>query len=234
MKLDIINHVHNYSRCLAYQLSSLVLYQTKVDVTYILYHTADDADTLAVIEHFRPKMPIPFITRTQDLNVLRNRAAGRHEVAMTTEADWVWFTDTDHLFRRNCLDRLSEVITDRWGQPPAQVDLCFPKYVQVTEQPVGDKLIESMTRPMVLDVPDEVFWPYKMRVAIGGIQIATREACRRVGYVPWMRHDRPGNWDFSSDRKFRSQLDIRHSIDLPNICRIRHGTRGYKEIGTKL
>lgn len=235
MKLEIVNHVHNYSRCLAYQLSSLILYPPKtVDLTYYLYHTTDDAETLAVIDYFRPKMLCNFITRSQDIDVLRNRAAGRNEVAQSSKADWIWFTDTDHLFRHDCLDKLHEILDVRWGDPPKEIDLCFPQRVQVTHQPIGDALIAEMVQPMIRDVPEDAFWSYRMGVAIGGIQIATREVCNRVGYVPWMKDERAANWNFCSDKRFRYQVAIRHSINLPNICRIRHGVRGYKEIGVKL
>jgi hypothetical protein len=235
MRLDIVNHSHNYSRCLIYQLSSLVLFPPKTtDLRYYLFHTADDTDTLAVIDHFKPLMPCEFVTIPQDIGVLRNRAAGRNQIAKSTTADWVWFTDTDYLFRKDCLDKLGSIVDQRWGHPPKEIDICFPRRVLVTHQEEGDRLINAVDQVAVFDVPDKSLWPYKMGVAIGGIQIASGSTCRNGGYVPGMAHEKSNTWNFCSDKRFRYQVQIRHSIDLPNVCRIRHLTRGYKEIGTKL
>lgn len=231
IRLDIVNHAHNYAKCLAYQLSSLVLYPPKtVDVIYYLYHTLDDKPTLNVIDHFRPLMPpnVRFIARAQEISHLRQRAIGRSEIATQTDADWVWFTDTDHLFRNNCLDKLNEILATRFGRPPKDISLCFPQYVQATHHPEGLKLIAAMKEPAVMDIDPSLFWTKKMTKSIGGIQIATREICHRTRYVHWMTKPEEG-WNFRSDYRFRRQCPIRHSIELPHVYRIRHGVRGYED-----
>ena len=233
MKLDIVTHSHNYSRCLAYQLSSLVLFPPKtVDVTFYLYHTPDDQAALNTIEHFKGKMPCEFVTRSPELGYLYNRAIGRNEVAQATNADWVWFTDADYLFRRDCLDDLNHVVNRRFGENP-EVNMVHPLNVLVSEQDVGDRYIAEMNQPEVKDIVESDFSAMQMLRGIGGIQIAPGKTCREVGYVPWMKK-KLTNWNFHSDMRFRRSCVVRHSIDLCHIYRLRHSIRGYSHPGAAL
>jgi len=61
MKLEIVVHCWRYSRMLAYQLSSLVLFPPKdVEVALRVFGTYADIPTMNMIDYFRGRY-IPFV-----------------------------------------------------------------------------------------------------------------------------------------------------------------------------
>ncbi len=129
LRLEIVSHCWRYAHLLAHQLGSLVRFPPReVDVRMTVYHAAEDAGTVALLaavgEH-----DVPGVTwdwRTLPRRSLMRRAIGRDHAARVTEADWVWFTDCDVLFREDCLDRLAAAVQGRRDA------LIFPRVEQVT------------------------------------------------------------------------------------------------------
>ncbi len=227
MKFEIVNHCHNYSRLLSYQLSSLVLYPpVGHEIVYTLYYEASDDAVMDTAVFFRDRLPynVTLRFRPQPLDTLRNRANGRDEAALATTADWVWFTDTDYMFLRKCWSDLYEQLV---GKPDTR--FATPLTLYETDWPTGDKLIADMSDgPRVADVDLTAIPVVSKHIAIGGIQIAHGPTVRQIGYCGWMRGPR-SHWDFKSDVRFRRQPEMSPKLDvkLDAVLRIRHSQRGY-------
>ena len=166
---------------------------------------------------------------------LCRRAIGRNLVALQTQADWVWFTDTDYLFGPGCLDNLAAQLT----LLPAEINLVYPRRAIVTSHEAGDRLIAQVTSPAIHPIVLTDFTETKKyNRAIGGIQIARGDVCREKGYLDgnpkwqqpaaqWMRtHE---------DRHFRASLGTAGKpLDVPQVYRIRHSLRGRFDVGVEL
>lgn len=230
MKLELVSHCWHYSRPLIFQLSSLFLYPPRsLSVSMTVVHSPSDANTVAVLRYFasipasanvalRPwPLPDELVTR---------RMIGRNQVALATEADWVWFTDCDYVFREGCLDALVA-----W-EPAAEQRLFFPGTIyQNRDHESGDReLARVFAAPSVVDVtPSEyVLRPYNR--AIGGIQIVRGALAREIGYCrdsPF-HHVPSAAWvPTKDDVWFRRTVGTPGTpMSAPNLYRIRHSARG--------
>jgi hypothetical protein len=230
MKLEIVSHCWRYSRLLDYQLSSLILYPPqRTDLLMTVFLTEEDRDTWSVVKYFESlEKPANVRIRGWDLprEKLLRRLIGRNLAALATEADWIWFADCDYLFRDGALDALEERV--------GQVDgpLVFPAFVWVNPaHALGDRAIAAASSgPHVLDINPTDFARRRYRRAIGGVQIARGDAVRRLGYC---RHSRRQGRPASGWARTCEDPSFRHSlgtggtrIDVPNVFRIRHSTRG--------
>ena len=227
MKFEIVVHNHNYPRLLAWQLSSLVKYAPiGHQIKYSIWIAPDDKPVRDVLAYFQCKLPhnVVVTTNTVEVELLRNRAHGRNVSAKRTEADYVWFADTDYMFLRNCWSELYQQLMARPG-----TRFAAPLNIYETDWPMGDAMIEQMNELAVRDVPDLKAIPQiHKHIAIGGLQIAHGPTVREIGYCPWMTGPRD-RWDFKSDVRFRRQkeLDPRIEVNLDAVLRIRHSQRGY-------
>jgi hypothetical protein len=228
MTFEVVTHNHNYPRLLAYQLSSLVLYPPmRHNIQYTLYCNDEDVAVLDTARFFVPYFPPPISLEIRSLPVplLRNRAIGRNDAAKRTEAEWVWFADTDYMFLRTCWHDLSAQLSER----PA-TRFAAPLTILETDWPTGDALIAKMASPALLDVDLRAVSQVRKKVAIGGLQIAHGPTVRQIGYCPELNGPRD-KWDFRSDIRFRRQSAMfpQLEVSLDAVLRIRHSQRGYQQ-----
>src|SRR3954453_6873222 len=106
MDFEVVTHCVHYAKLLSFQLSSLVLHPPSEGhrVKYTLCYTAGDAATEAMVRFF-DRSNVPGITwnwQNMRREALNRRTIGRNAAALATKADWVWFTDADYCFGRDC------------------------------------------------------------------------------------------------------------------------------------
>jgi len=116
LKIEIVSHCWNYSHLLARQLSSLVLFPpTRADVTMTVFYSEEDEATVRLLKTFgtREAPGVTWNWNALPKEQLFRRSIGRNKAALQTDADWVWFTDCDLMFRDDCLDVLVEQLQGR-------------------------------------------------------------------------------------------------------------------------
>lgn len=230
--IEFVSHCWNYSRLLTYQLSSLVLHPPRtVSVTATIFLSYDDVKTRRVIDYFQ-SIPLPSTVTLFPWHLpnrrLFIRGIGRNLAALTTSAEWIWFTDCDYVFGAGVFDTLADrlsTVTD---------DLVYPRRIfQSRTQASGDDYIAAVgEEPRLVDVRQKDFQLQRNTRAIGGIQICRGEVARSRGYLreaPF--HDRETTqWQrCREDVRFRQELGTSgRAIDLPNVFRLRHGQRGWQ------
>ena len=244
--LDVVSHSWNYGRLLAYQISSLFLYPSQYNVRLTIVCCPEDTRTLATIGFFVADERIPenltirpWLLKKENL---MRRAIGRNAVALTEDADVLWYADCDYLFREgttkdgqvfgNCIDALME--TDLSDE-----QIVYPRWIQKTESmEAGDELMKEMDVLDVRDVPEEKFCWSKLTRAVGGAQIVKGSTARRYGYLPDnAKHQQP------SDVWLKTRCDVAYrreiaagrgtGIQLPGVYRIRHSEYGRENPGVQ-
>ncbi len=184
MKVEIVVHCHRYSKVLAYQLSSLVLFPPKmIEVTVHVVCVAEDKPTVRMLDWFEERegfmshCPKLRISRTlQPIELFRARCTGRNIVALATDADIVWFTDADYLFRDGCLDKLASLdLTDDSIHFPGKM------FFQRNKQ-MGADNARQVKKPGIYDIDKSEFDEKRFRVPYGGLQIVTGNTARHWGY----------------------------------------------------
>jgi hypothetical protein len=229
VKLEIVTHCWRYSRLLTYQLSSLAIHPPKrVNIRVSVYYSKADEETAGVLAFFADRV-VPHVEwnwcELQTGHLFR-RAIGRNHAALSTTADWVWFTDADYCFGDGCLDSLPLLLESVRGP------LAFPRWVQINKtHQLGDATVGSMTGDVqIRDLTRSDFAGERMNRATGGIQIARGDVCRKLGYCNGMTHClRPARrWTKCvEDVTFRKCLGTRgQAIALPSVYRIRHSVNG--------
>jgi hypothetical protein len=225
MLILIVSHCWRYSRCLAYQLSSLVLHPPKNAVEICVVHANDEA-TEAMITWFavdRPTVtvsddswPVPYVLQ---------RAHGRHQQtlgALSQMVDVFWWADADHFFGPGCLDAIPELEPDV---------LYYPRTVlRHKTHALGDEAIRRVVCPGVYEIRPADFEPVRGR-PIGGLQIVSGETARARGYCRNSKWQKPlpdgaTKFSFGSDVAYRRQFKRQVALDLPNLYRIRQTTSG--------
>lgn len=227
MLINIISHCWKYSRCLAYQLSSLVLHRPKADVWVEVCCTADDRETNRVIDYFQQRPEFggvsPNVVRLyQTTEQLLQRSIGRNELSRV-HADVTWFTDCDHVFGDGCLDAIPQLEPDTFYWPRT--------VMRHRTHALGDEAIRGVHGAGLYDVDPADFEPVRMKVGIGGLQIVNGETARARGYCPNSKWQRPlaegaTRFSFGSDVAYRRQFTRHVGLDLPNLYRIRQTTSG--------
>ena len=250
MKLEIVVHCWRYSRVLAYQLSSLVLFPVKgVKVSVHVFYDKDDELTVNMLRYFAERHPHVFdLHRTwQPVERLKARCHGRNIAAHETDADVVWFTDADYIFREGCLDALSNI-------PIEDGRLYFPRrvYLQNSKRMGADAALK-VTGPGLFSIDEDQYHRKKFAIPYGGLQIVSGNTARAVGYcdpnnarghevkcrkVQAPVYDNtfhcPGDVVF---RRIMKHPDGSIPIELPNLYRIRQivgqpGERGVHPVDT--
>ena len=226
--VEIVSHCWQYSHFLAYQLSSLVRYPPEsVDVTMTVFYCPEDKGTAELLAFFGQHevssvtwnwWPLP---RTE----LFRRGIGRNRAALATQADWVWFTDCDVMFREECLDTLGAQLQGR------QEALVFPREERVTELLAEDNpMLKAGASPGILDVDTSVFTSKYPSRATGPLQIAHADVCRAVGYcnaIPVYQEPANAFAKCHEDRAFRWLIQSQGvAVEVPEVYRIRHVVKG--------
>ena len=233
MKLQLVTHCWNYGRLLTYQLSSFVLYPPKkLSLTVTTFYNEEDERTCEVLDYFG-QQEIANVTWDWwkvEKGKLFRRAIGRNMVALSNQADWVWFTDCDQVFHQGCLDALPNQLDH------CDSDLVFPEYVSVSKHHDKRSSIfdDLEQKACLLDIAPEDFSPQRHTRAIGALQIVRGSVLRETGYckdIPkYMKP--PKRWSKTyEDVSFRKTLGTDGTpIDLPGLFRIEHRTKGRKRL----
>ncbi len=229
LTLEIVSHCWNYSHLLIYQLSSLVLFPPRdLKVIVTILYSSEDEETVRVLRGF-DQIQLENVTwnwlelpRQQ----LFRRGIGRNAVALRTQADWVWFTDCDVLFRDNCLDQLACELQGR------QDALVYPDVEYCTPILPDDHALLDAGRAAteVLDIGDMTLHARPRKRATGPLQITHGDVCRAVGYCRNIAiYQQPSEtWTKAhEDGAFRWLLRTKgEALPIPSVVRIRHLSKG--------
>ena len=184
LDLEIVSHCWGYANMLTYQLSSFVNYPpTKLNLTVTVFYATEDTKTKATLDFFSQITMANITWNFHPLSKgkLFRRAIGRNMAARSTKADWIWFTDCDIIFHKNCLDSLTDCLQGEKGL------LFFPKEEKVTEMlKDDDPLLSSNAQPQVIDIKTANFRLYERGKsrdkARGPFQIVHGDIARAIGY----------------------------------------------------
>ena len=229
LSLEIVSHCWNYSHFLVYQLSSLVLYPpTRLDVKMTVFYAEEDQKTASLLNFFTQQgvKNITWNWRSLPKQKLFRRGIGRNLAALESDADWIWFTDCDLMFRENCLDQLSDLLQGRRDA------LIFPEEERTTDLLADNNpmLKAGSENQAILDIDVNRFTSRKMTRATGPLQIAHGDVCRAVGYCRGIKiYQKPSEkWTKAhEDRAFRWLLRSQGKpLPIPGVYRIRHVEKG--------
>lgn len=229
LHIELVSHCWQYAHLLVYQLSSLVLFPpTRCRVTMTVYYNDADTRTRELLDFFAA-LDVPGVDwnwREQPAALLFRRAIGRNEAALATAADWIWFTDCDLMFRRDCLDELTDALQGRRDA------LVYPGSERTTSLlPDSDALLDlGRDSPRIVDIDDSRFIERSRSRATGPLQIVHGDVARAVGYCSGLRHyQKPSPiWRKTyEDRAFRWLLGTQGvPLEIPGVYRIRHIAKG--------
>lgn len=229
LSLEIVTHCWQYAHLLAYQLSSLALFPPRdIDVTMTVFHAGEDRQTVRLLDFFSSQQ-IPGVRwnwRTLPPRALFRRGIGRNLAALETQADWVWFTDCDLMFRDGCLDTLAELLQGRRDA------LVFPHEEHCTDLLEADNpmLRTGATEMQVLDIDTSNFVTWPRSRATGPLQIAHGDVCRAIGYCRNIGLYQSPAENFAKcheDRAFRWLVRSQGvALPIPGVYRIRHIRKG--------
>ena len=230
LDIEIVSHCWRYGHLLAYQLSSLVNFPpTQARVRMTVFYAPQDTGTVATLDFFAG-LAVPGVAwNWQALSPpeLFRRSIGRNRIARATTADWVWFTDCDIVFHRDCIDTLAARLQGR------QDLLAYPTHERITPMlaetdPVlgGDR-----ERPRVVDIDSSRFElaanPPKAK---GAYQVVHGDVARQCGYCEQIPlYQRPAErWAKTyEDTAYRWLLGTDGvGLDVPGVHRIRHVHKG--------
>jgi hypothetical protein len=237
LNIEIVSHCWNYAHFLAYQLSSLVTFPpTKGHVTMTVYYCDDDKKTRALLDFFGG-IDVPRVTwswRALPRQALFRRAIGRNDAAINTQADWIWFTDCDLMFREGCLDGLQKLLQGRRDA------LVYPQIERCTSLLADeDPMLKIDTgHPQVVDVDTSQFEEFRRTRATGPLQITHGDVARAGGYCASLAYyQQPSDtWCKAyEDRAFRWLLRTQGiPLPIPGVYRIRHVFKGRYQEGSLL
>lgn len=238
MHLEIVSHCWNYARLQSIQLSSLVRWPPRglrVTMT-VCYSSTDDPLTAGMLAFFGRQV-VPNVTwNWLDLPTpqLMRRAIGRNMRARATEADWVWFADCDHFFSWSFLDDLARYFLPSVAD---EASLVYPSLLhQSPSHAAGDAFLAAADPLAIHEFSDSDLATFVVKHnprAIGGLQIARGDACRRLGYCDQPRWQRPETeWkQTKEDPVFRKSLGAGGGVglDVVGLYRVRHSVCGRRE-----
>lgn len=228
LSLEVVSHCWNYAHLQAYQLSSLVLHPPRaLDVRMTVFYAAEDLATTRLLAFFSEhKVPgVQWNWQALPRNQLMRRSIGRNRAALGTEADWIWFTDCDLIFGKDCLDALAQRLQGRTDT------LLYPaqEYRTALLPDTDATLIWDAEHPRIIEA-NTPFQPKPVTRATGPLQITHGDVARAVGYCNVLKsYQQPTDeWQKNhEDRIYRWALGTQGvPIDVPNVMRIRHATKG--------
>lgn len=229
LNIEIVSHCWNYAHFLVYQLSSLVQFPpSEAQVTMTVYYCEEDKRTRALLDFFS-YIEVPGVTwnwRALPRQALFRRAIGRNQAALQTQADWIWFTDCDLMFREGCIDGLEQQLQGRTDA------LVYPEVERCTsllsdEDPLLKIDLEHL---QVLDVDTSQFEEFRRTRATGPLQITHGDIARACGYcnsLPYYQQPSETWCKAYEDRAFRWLLRTQGTpLPIPGVYRIRHVFKG--------
>ncbi len=237
--IEIVTHCYaaelaHYAYCLDFQIASLrksVLdsYPCRVQLAVCMW--PEDRLTNVCLSYLPASDNLVVSTLAMSKEELGRRSIGRNLAALNTTADLVWFTDVDHVFTQECLERLAAM---DW---PAGASMIYPKTIQISrDHATGDQAIKQIAFHRYEINPND-FVPKHYSRAIGGVQIVTGDFARKYGYLDsYPEYQKPvvkPFGDFKDDIVYR-KFCLTHGpiigVDLPGIHRIRHSTTSYQQL----
>lgn len=228
LSLEVVSHCWQYPHLLAFQLSSLVLHPPRnVDLRMTVFFATEDQATAELLAWFS-NHDVPGLTWNwhplPPMQLMR-RCIGRNLAALSTTADWIWFTDCDLVFAEGCFDALAQQLSGRRDV------LVYPRQEHCTRLlPDSCPMLCNADRPPRLLHITEPLSPSNVTRATGPLQIARGDVVRQTGYCNVLRaYQVPTkHWRKThEDRIFRWLLGTQGvAIDLPGVHRIRHLSKG--------
>ena len=227
LALEVVSHCWNYSHLLECQLGSLVAHPPRdVDVTMTVYFSREDARTTRLLE-LAGERDVPNVRwswRALDTPLLFRRSIGRNHAALTTTADWIWFTDCDVLFGDGCLDGLGAALQGRTDP------LVFPAVERLTTLLEDEELVGA-DEPTLRTPPDDLeFVEVPVTKAKGPLQITHGDVARALGYCRDMavyQRPEPSFAKCREDTAFRWLLGTQGvPVEVAGVSRLRHITKG--------
>lgn len=231
LSLDLVSHCWQYSNMLVYQLSSFVNHPPKdISLTVTVFYSEEDEATTKTLEHFG-KIDVPNVSwnwQATEKQKLFRRGIGRNAAALSSQADWLWFTDCDIIFHENCLDSLAKQLQGKTDS------LFFPKEIQVTDMlEENDPLLQANAQPQVVEIDTSSFKSHARSKAIGPYQIVHGDIARAIGYCDNIRifQTESDRWRKTyEDTAFRWLLGTDGTpIEIDNVFQIRHVKKGRYE-----
>jgi hypothetical protein len=232
LTLEIVSHCWQYSNMLVYQLSSFVNYPPKnLALTVTVFYSPDDIATQKILTLFSgiSVENISWNWQPMEQRKLFRRGIGRNMAALSSQANWVWFTDCDIIFHENCLDSLAEQLQGKTDS------LFFPREIQVTDiLEENAPMLQSNLAPQVINVDPGSFKSHARRKAIGPYQIVHGDVARQIGYCDNIRifQTESDRWRKTyEDTAFRWLVGTDGTpIDVDGVFQIRHIEKGrYKQ-----
>ena len=228
LSLEMVSHCWQYSNMLIYQLSSFVNHPPKeLDLTVTVFYSEEDTATKKTLDLFST-ISVPNVSWNWvacDKHQLFRRGIGRNQAALSTKADWVWFTDCDIIFHENCLDSLAKQLQGKTDT------LYFPKAIQVTDMlEENDPMLQADAEPKVVEIDTSSFKSHARSKAIGPYQIVHGDVARKIGYCDNIRI-----FQTESDRWRKTYEDTAFrwlvgsdgiAIDIDGVFQIRHIKKG--------
>ena len=234
LQLEIVSHCWNYGNMLTYQLSSLVNNPpTKLSVTMTVFYAVEDAKTKATVEFFNEIVVENVTWNFQPLSQgkLFRRGIGRNMVAQSTTANWLWFTDCDIIFHKNCLDSLAKQLQAR------RETLFYPRQERTTEMLTeSDPMLADNSEPHVVDIKTQNFSLHSRDKAKGAFQIVHADVARAIGYCDklTMFQTESDRWRKTfEDTAFKWLVDSEGiPLEIDGVFQIRHVKKGRYQQGT--
>ena len=226
--LEIVSHCWGYSNMLTYQLSSFVNNPPKkCAVTVTVFYAKEDSKSQAVLDFFNKKTVENVTWNFQALSKgkLFRRAIGRNIAARTTKASWVWFTDCDIIFHKNCLDSLAEQLQGK------QETLYYPRQERTTEMLAqDDPMLREDSEPQLVDIDTAGFSLHSRDKAKGAFQIVHGDVARAIGYCEKLKmfQTEDDRWRKTYEDTAFKWLIASEGIplDIDGVFQIRHVQKG--------
>ena len=227
LSVELVSHCWNYSHLLECQLGSLVAHPpTEVEVTMTVYFSREDARTGRLLEIAAAERVegVTWSWRALPKELLFRRSIGRNHAALSTAADWIWFTDCDVLFGDGCLDGLGRALQGR------RDPLVFPAVERLTSL-LEDEALGGAAEPRLRQPePGLEFVEVPVTKAKGPLQITHGDVARGMGYCRDMavyQRPEPAFAKCREDTAFRWLLGTQGvPVEVPGVSRLRHLSKG--------
>lgn len=229
LNIEVVSHCWKYAHLLNYQLSSLVRFPpTRAHIVMTVFYCEEDLATAKLLDFFA-KQQVPNVRwnwRALPKQALFRRAIGRNIAALQTDADWIWFTDCDLMFREACIDTLVEQLQGR------RDTLVYPRIERCTSLLTNEDPMLSFD-PQNIEVEDvdtSQFDEYVKTRATGPLQITHGDVARHCGYckaLPYYQQPSDIWCKAHEDRAYRWLLRTQGTpLEIPGVYRIRHIFKG--------